>query len=332
MFLFSFEVCSAARGGRVLCAVAMAFGLAATVSGAHAAAPAATSRAVPEAAPVQASFESGVVVAGPQGKVTEADLEAAVREIVPASEQAGFWSRTDSLQRFAQDMYVQRVLAAHGERLGLASDASVAGTQGVKRERALARAYVLHEVAAQMPDDAALERYARSEYAMQADRQIAPEQIHARHILLPVAADGSDDAAVKARAEQLIEKLRAGADFAALAKNESSDKGSGARGGDLGWFARGRMVAPFEDAAFALQQPGELSAPIKSRFGWHVIELLGKRAPRQITFEELRGQLMDGARAKLDQRVRAALWQQAQQDSHVNEAALQAVAARHAKP
>ncbi|RMH74200.1 MAG: hypothetical protein D6675_00645 [Gemmatimonadetes bacterium] len=68
------------------------------------------------------------------------------------------------------------------------------------------------------------------------------------------------------------EATQPGADFAALAREYSQDPGSGARGGDLNWFGKGRMVKPFEDAAFALE-PGEISQPVKSQFGWHIIKM-----------------------------------------------------------
>ena len=82
-------------------------------------------------------------------------------------------------------------------------------------------------------------------------------------------------------------RRRAGADFAALARASSDDAGSKATGGDLGWVGKGLMVGPFEDALFAMK-PGEISAPVKSDFGWHVIQLRELKAGAQETFEEAR--------------------------------------------
>jgi parvulin-like peptidyl-prolyl isomerase len=88
-----------------------------------------------------------------------------------------------------------------------------------------------------------------------------------------------DDAATLALANELRQRLLAGEDFAALAAEYSDDPGSAANGGDLGWFGKGQMVAPFEEAAFSLPI-GEISEPVKSDFGYHLIEVLERDAAR----------------------------------------------------
>jgi len=110
-------------------------------------------------------------------------------------------------------------------------------------------------------------------YMANQDKFIQPEQINARHVLIKVApdADESEVAAARQAIEQILAEAKAGADFAALAK-EHSQGPSAPRGGDLGFFSRGQMVKPFEDAAFALQ-PGEISDVVRTRFGFHIIKL-----------------------------------------------------------
>jgi peptidyl-prolyl cis-trans isomerase D len=106
------------------------------------------------------------------------------------------------------------------------------------------------------------------------DKFTEPEEVRARHILIKVAADAGADAKAAARkkAEELLAKVKAGADFAVLAKESSEDAGSAAKGGDLGFFPRGRMTPAFEEAAFALQAGG-VSDVVETPFGFHVIKV-----------------------------------------------------------
>jgi len=109
-------------------------------------------------------------------------------------------------------------------------------------------------------------------YDAHQDEFARPEQIHARHILLKVDSDAPEDEAAQIRSALLSIKAQLGKkSFEDLAKKYSEGP-SKATGGDLGWFSRGMMVGPFEDAAFALK-PGQVSEPVRTRFGWHLIKL-----------------------------------------------------------
>lgn len=118
------------------------------------------------------------------------------------------------------------------------------------------------------------------------------EQVRARHILVkPVTADAAGEQAALARATQIRkEALKPGADFAALARQYSEDEGSKPSGGDLGFFSRDRMVKEFADAAFALE-PGGISEPVRSQFGYHVIKVEEHRPAGQKSLEEVREQI-----------------------------------------
>ncbi len=102
-----------------------------------------------------------------------------------------------------------------------------------------------------------------------------PEQVRASHILLKTAGKKEDE--VKAKAEQILKELKAGGDFAALAKKYSEDEGSAKQGGDLDFFGKGRMDPAFEEAAFELK-PGEISDVVKSQYGFHIIKVTDKKA------------------------------------------------------
>jgi peptidyl-prolyl cis-trans isomerase C len=106
------------------------------------------------------------------------------------------------------------------------------------------------------------------------------EEVSARHILVEKEED----------AKAIADELKKGGDFDKIAKEKSTDKGSGARGGDLGWFTKDKMVPEFADAAFKLKK-GEISAPVKSAFGWHVIKLEDRRAVKMANFDEMKEEL-----------------------------------------
>jgi peptidyl-prolyl cis-trans isomerase D len=116
-----------------------------------------------------------------------------------------------------------------------------------------------------------------------------PEQVRASHILFK--SEGKDDAAVKKLAETVLAKVKAGEDFAKLAK-QYSDDGSKDNGGDLDYFGRGAMVKEFEDVAFSLK-PGETSGLVKSQFGYHIIKVVDKRAANTRSFADVKGQIED---------------------------------------
>ena len=99
-----------------------------------------------------------------------------------------------------------------------------------------------------------------------------PPLVSISHILVAIEASDDRDTEVRSQADILIDRLRNGEDFAALAQQYSSDMGSREDGGDLGYFPRGRMVPAFEEAAFALR-PGEISEPVKTKFGYHIIKV-----------------------------------------------------------
>lgn len=121
-----------------------------------------------------------------------------------------------------------------------------------------------------------------------------PEQVQASHILVQVAPDASqeDKDAAKAEIDAILVQLNEGKDFAELAK-EHSDCPSKEQGGDLGFFARGMMVKSFEDVAFGLDEGG-ISDIVETQFGYHIIKLTGKKAERDVPFDEVKDQLKQG--------------------------------------
>ena len=131
----------------------------------------------------------------------------------------------------------------------------------------------------------------RQLYEEQMGELTVDEERRASHILISI--DGEGDAAVakaRAKANDLLKRLRAGESFADMAKQYSDDPGSAAQGGDLGFFGRGVMVPSFEEAAFAMKQ-GEISDPVRTPYGFHIIKLTDIHAGKVKPFEEVRSDL-----------------------------------------
>jgi peptidyl-prolyl cis-trans isomerase C len=175
------------------------------------------------------------------------------------------------------DAFVNMGLLAKAAR-----DANLDETEAFKSRvefltlQALRNAYVQQEVMEGLSDEDLQAGYQE----LVVDQHTPEEQVHARHILV-------DE---KAAAEQIIADLKGGASFEELAKEHSKDP-SGQNGGDLGFFGKGQMVPPFEEAAFALE-PGETSEePVESQFGWHVIKVEEKRMSEAPGFAEVEPQL-----------------------------------------
>ncbi|TWH15208.1 peptidyl-prolyl cis-trans isomerase D [Pseudoxanthomonas taiwanensis J19] len=145
--------------------------------------------------------------------------------------------------------------------------------------------------AQQVPEPApADEATLRQRYEEEKLRFGEPERRLASHILVRVP-EGGDAAAAERKAAELARQAAApGADFAALAREHSEDPGSRDAGGDLGWVERGTMVAPFEEALFAMQA-GEVRGPVKTDFGWHVLQLREVKEGAARPFEEVRDEL-----------------------------------------
>jgi peptidyl-prolyl cis-trans isomerase D len=134
---------------------------------------------------------------------------------------------------------------------------------------------------------------ARKYYEANLSKYGQPEERRASHILISVKPGASDEdkRKARARAEDLLTKLRASpGSFAELAKKESGDPGSAAKGGDLGFFSRGMMVRPFEEAAFHLK-PGEISDIVESDFGFHIIKVTGVKPGKVKPFEQVRPEI-----------------------------------------
>ena len=133
------------------------------------------------------------------------------------------------------------------------------------------------------------------------EEERAHEEVHASHVMKMVQRGNEEQKAAQKAAIDSISLLLTPENFADMARQLSDDKGSAVRGGDLGWFGKGMMVKPFEDAAFGMNV-GEISAPFESNFGWHIIYLQGKRGIQPL--DSMRQQIL--RQVQRDERMREA--------------------------
>ncbi|MDP8222949.1 MAG: peptidylprolyl isomerase [Candidatus Lernaella stagnicola] len=153
--------------------------------------------------------------------------------------------------------------------------------------------YAVFDASSYVEDVVISEAQITQYYEANRDREFKqPEQAHARHILINVDAD-ADTAlkeAARIKAEDILDQLKDGGDFAELAKKYSEDPGTKDKGGDLGFFGRGRMVKVFEETAFSLE-PGKRSGVVESPYGFHIIETLEKRAESILALEDVKARI-----------------------------------------
>ena len=236
------------------------------------AAPTLGSFAQEAAAPAAIAPEAVVATVGGE-PITEADLSFAAEDLAQDLAQMPAGERRAFLLRVLIDM---KVMAGAAKEAGMDQTELFAQRLNYLKERALRRAYFADAIAGQVTEEAI-----RADYDKFVAEFQPAEEVRARHILVET----------KEEADAIKAELDAGGDFATIAQEKSIDPGSGANGGDLGFFAKGMMVPEFEAAAFALTNPGDVSAPVQSQFGFHIIKLEEKRQAQPPTFEQVAPQL-----------------------------------------
>ncbi len=214
------------------------------------------------------------VVAKVNGKaITDTDMRLAEAEI--GSDLGSLPEATR--RRVLLEFLIENQLfadAAEGEQLG--TGAAFNERLQYWRRRALRDAYFDKSVRATISDADAKQFYVGQIGTMKPE-----EEVRARHILV----DSKD------KAREIYEKLAHGSDFAQLAKEHSKDPGSKDQGGELGFFGRGQMVPPFEEAAFRLKK-GEISEPFESQFGWHIVKVDDRRQRPAPPFEVVKDRVV----------------------------------------
>jgi peptidyl-prolyl cis-trans isomerase C len=226
-------------------------------------------------APAPAVLAQEKVVATVDGKaITEADLRLAEFEI---GSDLGNLPPETRRRVLVEYMIENQLFADAAERDKLSSGQNYEERLAYWRRRALRDTYFDKAVKGEVG-----EGLAKTFYDDQVKGMKPEEEVQARHILVE-----TED-----KAKEIADKLAKGGDFAALAKEFSKDPGSKDDGGMLGFFGRGQMVPQFEEAAFKLEK-GQISAPVKSQFGFHVIKLEDRRQKKLPSFDEVKDRILN---------------------------------------
>lgn len=219
--------------------------------------------------------------------ITEQDIREYVKITVPPEQQAAFWSDKKKIEEYIFGLFVTRKLAEQARARPLSSDEK--RILDATESRTLSQLQIDHLYeSAKKPD---FEKLARETHKVKAEEFTRPEQVRVEHVLIGTKNRSDDEA--KQLAEKVFTLAKTGKKpFADLAAEYSDDPSAKNNKGDLGFFAQGRMVKPFEEAAFALEKAGDLAGPVKSNFGYHVIRLVERKAKEPIPFEEVREKLI----------------------------------------
>ncbi|MGB7421845.1 MAG: peptidylprolyl isomerase [Comamonas sp.] len=276
------------------------------------------------AAPVTAA-PANVLVGEGANAITGADLRTETATL-DAEVQRRALASAENVKRMAVEMYIRRVLAGEAVAQGLDRAPDVAELLKIVRERVLADALAKRKEAAAKPTGPVLENLAEQIYKSNPQRFQQGERVHVRQILIPLQQAGA-----RATAEALRQQILDGANFAELARQNSKDPATAPKGGDLGFFTRGKMVKPFEDAAFALAKPGDVSPVVESQFGYHIIELVQKRPAGLQPFDEVKDALTHEAAESLAANARQALVGPVMDAMKVHDEAIAAFSQGHAK-
>ena len=219
-----------------------------------------------------------------------------------AALDALYQQREVQVQRFETKSFLDKAIPTDAEIEAYYKDPAHAAQFDAPEEAKIA--YVVLDLESLKKGLAVPEEDLRKYYSENEKRFTTPEERRASHILVKADKDApkADRAKARAKAEALLAEVRKNpSDFAEIAKKNSDDEGSAAKGGDLDYFARGAMVKPFEDATYALK-PGGISGVVESDFGYHIIKLDDVRGGQKKSFDAVRKELENEVRNQLAQK------------------------------
>ena len=223
--------------------------------------------------------------------ITRQDFEAEIARI-PEENRAEVLASRERIRKLLESLLTKKTLAAQARSSGLDREPALQKMMELAADKVLSDAQIDNAVkAAVLPS---FDARARELYKVNIEKYTEAAQVHASHILVDFKGRTPEETL------QRIQEVRAlavgGKSFEALAQEFSDDPSAKENKGDLGFFEAGRMVKPFSDAAFALSKPDEISEPVKTKFGYHIIQFHEKKPSKLIPFDIVKEQILKDLR------------------------------------
>ena len=277
-------------------------------------------------APAPAALtDDTVLISNSRATVTKGDYDGELLRM-PADIRPGFGVDPNRVSAMVNNLRTTKTLAAEARALGIDKERDTQRRIASEIDRILATLLVEsfdRQAGREFDARTGTDAVARERYLVNKAKYLVPEQASATHILFEVPKHSSDEA--KKLAQDARGRIVAGADMNALAKEVSEDPSAKRNDGKLDWFTSERMDPAFSKAAFALKNVGDVSEPVQTRFGWHVIRLDGRRGGGLRTYDEAKAEIVADLRKAYIEERRAALIAQLRDDPKtvINDAAIE---------
>lgn len=281
--------------------------------------------AKPAATAPAALTDETVLISNSRATVTKADYDGELLR-VPADLRPGFGVDPNRVSTLVNNLRTTKTLAAEARALGIDKERDTQRRIASETDRLLAT-FLLErfdaEAGREFDARSGTDQVARERYLVNKAKYQMPEQVSATHILFEVPKHSSDEA--KKLAQDARARIVAGADMNVVAREISEDPSAKRNDGRLDWFGRDRMDPAFTQAVFALGKVGDVSEPVQTRFGWHVVRLDGRRGGGPRPYDEVKPEIVAELRKAYVEEGRAARIAQLRDDPKtvINDAAIE---------
>ncbi|UTF59827.1 peptidylprolyl isomerase [Gilvimarinus sp. DA14] len=264
--------------------------------------------------------------------ITVGDMRHYVQERIDHGLPAERFAEPGVVPQLMENLMSIRTLANMARSNGISVDERMQWALDVERDRQLYNRYV-HDTVEDKLASTNWNALAKEEYLANKSNYQHPAQVSVSHILVAVSKERNEEQALE-RINEVAKLLEEGKPFESLVQQYSDDNGSLKQDGALGYFAPGRMVRPFSDAAFAMDEVGDLSEPVKTRFGYHIIRLDGQRPAGTLPFDEVKDEIIKKLQKNMESDLRTQLTLEARspKEFDLNEENLKALELEYVKP